>query len=136
MKAKQKRGPRGPYRCTRCEKFGHRADRCTAPIDINETRNLRGEIALRSMLNDDLAVHVVIAGSVQDGLMAALQSAPDVGTGLVNAYRELAAREAKLSPGALARAREAKRKLDLAWAEYAEAVQPIRAALKPHTKET
>lgn len=127
--------PRGPYRCTRCERFGHRADRCTAPLDASETRNLRGEIALRSMLNDDFAVHVIIAGSVNDGLMAALHGADGVGTALVNAYRELASREARLAPEAIERARAAKRKLDAAWAEYAEAVQPIRAALKPHTKE-
>ena len=137
---KKRRGPRGSYKCTRCREYGHRADKCTAPIDLSAEGGMKTELAARAMLAEDFAVHVVIAGAVQDGLMGALQTVgvggSSIGSAIVNAYRELAARERHIPRDVINRARAAKAKLDAAWSEYATAAAPIRDALKPHTKES
>lgn len=133
----KKRKKRGPYRCTKCREYGHRADKCAKKHKMQVILDsLPGEQALGALIPEFFQIIAVVEGQTGEGLRGAIEGAQKLvaqglpeNYSLVNAWGELSKRAAVIPQHAIEAARAARVKLLEAETEYARACAPIYAAL-------
>lgn len=136
MKRKGKK--RGPYKCTRCKDYGHRADKCTNAHKFETLLNsLPGDEALARLVPEPVQIVTVLEGEVGNALAGAIRGNERLAereiprnASMINAWTELSSRAARIPAAQLVAARRAREALRAAEQTYAQALTPIRVALK------
>lgn len=134
---KKKKNQRGPYKCTRCKEYGHRADNCPNEHKFQTLLNsMSGPDALDALIPEFVQISTVVDGITSAALVGAIKGNDRLvargmppSNSIVNAWAELTARAAKIDTKAINAARLAREARDRAEIEYQAALAPIRAAL-------
>jgi hypothetical protein len=137
MNKRAKKKLRGPYKCTICREYGHRADVCPKKRKAETILNtLPGHIAI-ALIPEQIQLLSIINEQTHAGLQGAIEgnqrlaeSGKAHNDSLINAWTELAKRQAKIPKRAIERAREAHQKRLTADRDYEAAIAPIIAVLQ------
>lgn len=138
---KKKKNQRGPYKCTRCREYGHRKEKCPNAHKFETLLNsLPGDEALARLVPEPVQIVTVLEGEVGNALAGAIRGNERLAereiprnTSMINAWAELSARAARIPAAQLVTARKAREALRAAEQTYAQALTPIRVALKLET---
>lgn len=136
-KSKRNKKGRGPYRCTNCREYGHRADKCPNAHKYETLLNsLPGDAALAGLIPDDVQILTVLDGHVSTALTGAIRGNERLvargmppSNSVINAWTELSVRAVKIKPSQISAARAAREARDKAEAAYQAALAPIRVTL-------
>lgn len=133
----KKKNQRGPYKCTKCREYGHRANKCPNAHKYQKLLDsLPGAEALVRLVPDSMQILAILEGEAGAALVGAIKGNEALAErgiphndSMINAWTELNVRAAKISSAAINKARAARVALIAAETAYHEALAPIRAAL-------
>lgn len=133
----KRKNKRGPYRCAKCREYGHRADKCKRAHKFTVILDsMPGAEALARLIPESVQILTVLEGEAGNALVGAVRGNELLAArgiphndSLINAWKTLNGRAAKIQPHQLLAAREARKALAEAEAAYQRAIAPVRAAL-------